>query len=300
MNFFNRKNSQVKETQDIDAEIQDLENASKRSRWFHIGFGIASLCLLGLLALSLSAFGGIAALTTAFYAVNLTLSITVLGCLAGAVISKIFNRKNNAKLKILREAKISQNHMKNSKVLDDKAIQKNKRNLLKHYDRGSKFLSEAQKEYIQKMVNEGVDNTKQPQVEEKEVNWRQKENISLKEAQDVLYNYEVPQKKVVDEFNTTKMDATIESVVLYPQTGRPIVIMDLIKAENDVSFDVANLDLMQLANKTEGLAKIKVVKKVNGEETTEEREPNSESKFYTNEEIEALKINIDSKKAPTL
>lgn len=108
-------------------EIKDLKTAAYRSRKIHIGFGIAALCLLGLFAVSWFTLGGL----TAFWAINFTLSLSAIGCGISAIVAKIVNRKNMAKIKILEES-YKRNQIDRSKV----------------WRKRSKYLSPEQRRYI--------------------------------------------------------------------------------------------------------------------------------------------------------
>lgn len=295
-----RNQPPLTDEQRLEAEIDDLYKAEKRSRRVHIGFGIASIFLLGLLVASMFSFGGFAALTTAFWAVNLTLSISAIGCLLGAGISKIINRKNRAKIKLLKQAQISETHMKNNKALDNKAIQKNKLRFAKTYQKGQKHLTEAQKQFLLHKANFGVDRATERPAEE-ETDWRRKESLSSLEAVNVLSEYKpLSNEKIKEEFETTAQDAKIEHLVLYPTGGRPIDISNFIEADNDVSYNMAKYDMMNIINKTKGLAGVKMIETIDGE-TNRISKPYVEGKpIFDNDEVKAVKEKIESKRSHTL
>lgn len=312
MKFFDRfrKNKQETTEQVSDKEIEDLYKAEKRSRRVHIGFGIASIFLLGLLAASLLPFGGIAAFTSAFYAINLTLSISAIGCLAGAVISKVINRKNRAKIKLLKEAKISESHTKGQKSLDDKAIQKNKRKFIEDYEKNKKHLSQKQRDYILGLSNDGIDTTSsqeesKPVQEEKNnqeiKDWRKRESVSLSEARDILYDYQLPisNKKLKEEFDTKPQKGKIEGVLLYPEGGKPVSLVNVFETDNDIALDYANLELMHLINKIDSLEKVTIVRSIDDNKKTETKYARNGEKIYSDSEMTNLEKEITAKKTFT-
>ena len=75
-----------------------------------------------------------------------------------------------------------------------------------------------------------------------------------------------------------------------------ISIKDLPETKNDVSYNLSLLHIMDIVNQANSdLAKVKIVQKINGDESVLERNTNGD-KTFTDAEMKGVKEKIDSKK----
>jgi len=293
------------EEQKLKLEEQDLQKASKRSRRVHIAFGIGALVLLGLVAISWFTFGGLAFL----WAINLTLSISAIGCLLGSGISWLVNRKNRAKMRAFEESrKQTEKTSKRGRALSADALAKNERRHTKHWLKDQRYLTEHQKKYIEsrtktsekkpdekkdeKKVDEG--NKSEEKKEEKKTGEKAKLNFS--EVYNSINNLKLNDDVIEKNYKLRPVNAEISEVSLFNKEGQFTSIKDLPETKNDVSYNLSLLHIMDIVNQANSdLAKVKIVQKVNGEENVLERNIDGD-KTFTEAEMKGVKEKIDSKK----
>jgi len=280
-------------------EIKDLYKSAKRSRRVHIGFGIATLLLLGLFAVSWFTFGGLAA----FWAINFTLTVSAIGCFLGAVISKIVNRKNKAKIRLLEESRKKVEHTdKHGRALSQVAINKNEYKHSKHLNKYQKFLTEPQVNFIKNRAQSGVNKTEEktsteaPKVEK--LDWRNKDSLNLNELSRSLKEYNPIADDVISKnYNTEPVNTKISKITLFNLADEPFVINKQIEIKNDVAYDKTRLDIMKMVNKADNsVAKVSISYNINGEDRVDVRMAKG-NRTFKKDEVDKINNRIeDSKK----
>ena len=283
-----------------DAELQNLYNASKRSKRVYIALGLVAAGLIGFLVAGMLSFGGVfAAFGPMWYAINGTLAFSAIGCAIGSVVAWGANRKNRLKIRLLEESrKRDERTNKRGQPLDAKALLKNEAKFAKDMNKAEKkkYLSDKEFEYLKNRIHDGVDRT-----DETVEDWRNKDKLSLEESLKILetFDYSDEQKeKIKREYNTTEKNAKIDYVKFIGTDGNTYGRNDIAVADNDVCYDMLRYDLKNLINKTEGISRVVIRHSVDDTPLRDTKTVVAGTDTYSKEELEALKTSIASRKAP--
>ncbi len=297
---FRRRSTEERVDLPDDAELQDLYKSAKRSRRVHIALGLVAAGLVGFLIAGMLSFGGVfAAFGPMWYAINGTLAFSAIGCAVGSAVAWVVNRKNRLKVRLLEESrKRDERTNKRGQPLDAKAINKNEAKFAKDLAKAEKkkVLTEKEFEYLKNRIHDGVDRT-----DESVKDWRNKETLTLAESLKILetFDYTDEQKqKIKNEYNTTEKNAKIEYVKFIGTDGNTYGSVDVAAADNDVCYDMIRYDLMNLVNKTQGIARVVIKHTVDGTPLLARKTVIEGTDTFNKDDMNAIKTSIASRKAP--